>query len=489
MRELYIAVLLSFFMAGSIVAWLSRRFIGRGSREFFVGGYRVGGFISAMTYAATTYSAFMMVGLVGLTFTGGVAALGFELVYLAATVIILGVVGPTIWREARRRGWISPSEMLADLYGSNVVGIGVSLLYLFTLVPYTSAQLKGVGEIFSSIGLGYEYGVLFAFVATAFWILVAGLWSVAMTDAFQGIWMLGSSIAVTIWVVAFLLPSANIDYNTFIESLSSSSSGDLLSFTWSPQMFLGLTIPWIFFALTNPQVVQRLYIPRDERSYARTVKYFALYGFMYTIICVFLGMAFRSYVALRGGDAENILLKNRDLVTPYMLTLSHPLLAAVAYVGITAAAISTANSIVLTVSSSVVRDLYEKLVVKPNERASRIAAVSAILILLTLALASSMMRIGYIVELSVISSAGLLPLAPITIAGIVGSGRRPIKRGKLLYPVISILIGESILIYAVVIHGVSRALTAPLLFSLPSPVWIVLGSTLAIIPLIAERKV
>ena len=486
MKELYIVVLGLFFVIGSIIAWFSRRYLGKGSREFFVGGYRVGGFISAMTYAATTYSAFMMVGLVGLSFAGGVAALGFELVYLASTVIILGSIGPIIWYEAGRRGWVSPSEMLSDLYGSKYVGVVVALVYLFTLVPYTAAQLKGVGEIFNSIGLGYEYGVLFASTAIALWIILAGLWSVATTDAFQGLWMLGSSIAVVIWALLSLLPSSGIDFNTFIEALGRSSNGNLLTFTWTPQMFLGLTIPWIFFALTNPQVVQRLYIPKDRRAYVRTVKYFALYGFIYTIICVFLGMIFRAYISLSKPDIESMLLRNRDLVTPIILTSAPPLLAATAYVGITAAAISTADSIVLSVSSSVVRDLYEKLATKPSEKNSKIISVVSILSLLTLALGAAIMKIGYIVELSVISSAGLLPLAPITIIGLLK--RTAMKRHSHLYTMASIMIGELILITAIAIHGVSKALTSPLFLYLPSSIWILIASTAVIIPVVIDRK-
>jgi SSS family solute:Na+ symporter len=485
MKELYVAVLVFFFVMGTIIAWLSRRYLGKGSREFFVGGYKVGGFISAMTYAATTYSAFMMVGLVGLTFASGVAALGFELVYLASTVVILGSIGPVIWYEARRRGWVSSSEMLSDLYGSRYVGIIVSLVYLFTLVPYTAAQLKGVGEIFNSINLGYEYGVIFAFIAIAFWILIAGLWSVATTDAFQGIWMLGSSIAVAIWSILFLLSASNIDYNMFVNILSNSSSGNLLSFIWSPQMFIGLTIPWIFFALTNPQVVQRLYIPKDRKAYMKMVKYFALYGFIYTVICVLLGMVFRVYIAFNNVDVEGILLKNRDSVTPYMLTLTHPLLAAIAYVGITAAAISTANSIVLSVSSSIVRDLYERIVVKPNEKTSKVVSTASILSLLILASITAIMKVGYIVELSVISSAGLLPLAPITIAAIIR--KKDMNRYSYIYAIASILLGEAILIYAIAVHGISKALTAPLLLQLPSPIWILLASALFVIPITIKR--
>jgi SSS family solute:Na+ symporter len=51
--------------------------------EFFLANRQFGGFVSAIMYAATTYSAFMMVGLAGLTYKIGVGALGFEYCRLA----------------------------------------------------------------------------------------------------------------------------------------------------------------------------------------------------------------------------------------------------------------------------------------------------------------------------------------------------------------------------------------------------------------------
>ncbi|MEM2221386.1 MAG: hypothetical protein QXU34_06445, partial [Ignisphaera sp.] len=95
---------------------------------------------------------------------------------------------------------------------------------------------------------------------------------------------------------------------------------------------------------------------------------------------------------------------------------------------------------------------------------------------------------GYIVELSVISSAGLLPLAPITIVGIARRNTIRRKRNGFAYPLLSIVVGELILAYTVVIYGFSKALTTPLLFSLPSPIWILIGSTLATIPLLANNR-
>ncbi|MFW6137616.1 MAG: sodium:solute symporter family transporter, partial [Spirochaetota bacterium] len=79
MRPIF--VLLAVGVWTVIALWIAaaaRKGLGKGAEEFFIGGRRIRGFISGMTYAATTYSAFMLVGLVGLTYQSGVGALGFE---------------------------------------------------------------------------------------------------------------------------------------------------------------------------------------------------------------------------------------------------------------------------------------------------------------------------------------------------------------------------------------------------------------------------
>lgn len=482
---IFIAVLVAFFTLGTLIALVSRKLLGKGFEEFVLAGYRVGGALSAMTYAATTYSAFMMVGLVGLTYATGIAALGFELAYLAATIGILTTVGPTIWRISRERRWVSPASMIGDLYGSKALAASIAMIYLVVLTPYLAAQFQGVGEIFRALGVSYEAGVIFISVVSVIWIAVAGLWSVATTDAFQGVWMLGSSIAVVIWTAVFLLPSANLDLARAIEVISTEGR-DLMGFTWSASLFLGFTIPWVFFALTNPQVVQRLYIPRDSKAYKRMVRYFSVYGFIYTAICVFLGLMFRAYVAATNISLERQLIGARDSVTPTVLMMSHPLLAATAFVGIIAAAISTADSIVLSVSSAVARDLYMAYSRVKSEQRAVAVTYTAVCAMTLIAMAIALQRVSYIVALSVTSSALLLPLAPITLAGIY---REPKRRG-LPYAISSLALGLIPMGTTIVLYGPSGALSTPIPpgSQLPMPFWSLLLSSIPAVLMVIRRR-
>lgn len=483
MMEFFIITLIVFFSTSSLIAFASRKLMGKGFTEFTVAGYRLGGFLSAMTYAATTYSAFMMVGLVGLSFATGVAALGFELVYLVATIGILVSVGPTIWMKARSRRWVSSSEMLGDLYGSKALASAIAILYLLALTPYLAAQFKGVGEIFQALGIDYTVGVTFMAITTFLWIAIAGIWSVATSDAFQGLWMIVTSIVLVTWIVMVMLPDSGLDVSRALVMLTNTSNGNILGFRWTINMFLGLSIPWIFFALTNPQVVQRLYIPRDIKAYRRMVRYFSIYGFIYTIVCVFLGLVFRSYVATSLPHLEKILISSRDSVTPTVLLYTHPILASTVFVGIVAAAISTSNSIVLSVASCIAKDLYTAYSKKASE--SRAILVTYISMVLMIAIASviAIQRIAYIVELSVTSSAILIPIAPITLIGLY---REPKRRG-LLYAVSSLAIGLTIMVIAIIQLGPSRALTAPFIGA-PAPLWCLIASSIPLLIMLLKNR-
>jgi len=483
--EVFLAILALFFLGGTLIAILSRKLVGKGFEEFVIGGYRVGGFLSAMTYAATTYSAFMMVGLVGLAYATGVAALGFELVYLASTIGILSTIGATVWVKARERKWVTPSQMIGELYSSKIFAATIAVLYLVALIPYLAAQLKGIGEIFVALGLGYEVGVVVAFVAIFIWIAIAGLWSVATTDAFQGLWMITASIGVITWALAYLLPSAGVDLEKTLGILLNARTLDsrttnLLSFTWSISMFIGMSIPWIFFALTNPQVVQRLYIPRDIKAYKRMVTYFAIYGFTYTLICVALGLAFRTYVAIAYPEIEIGLVKARDSVTPTILLKAHPILTSVVFVSIIAAAVSTADSIALSAASAITKDLYISYARDIDERKAIIVTNIATISMLLIALLIALSKIAYIVELSVTSSALLLPLAPITATGLYIEP----KRKGLLYAVSSLSIGLAIAAISIALFGPSKALSQPLALGLPSPLWTLVGSSIPMIAMV-----
>jgi len=458
-----LAVLAAYLAAGTAAALAVRR---RGYRfeDYAVAGRRLGGLLSAMTYAATTYSSFMIVGLVGFSFSTGIGAYGFELVYFVATLGLLAVFAPRVWRLSRERGWLTPGQMLADLAGSPRLAPALAALYLVALVPYASVQLKGVGEAVAGLA-GQEYyvaGVLLGAAVMAAWSALAGVWSVAITDAIQGAWMLASALALLAWL-ALALQSQGLGPIEAWRALEEAGLARLGGF-WTLPVFLAFTLPWAFFAVTNPQVVQRLYMPRDERSLARMIVLFGLFGLIYTIIVTMIG-----FLARAGAETGALPLAPdtpRDQVTPTLLALTHPLLSAAVFTSIVAASVSTADSILVTLATEAAADTAG------SEKGRRRAYYAALIAFTAAMAAVAIARVGYIVALSVLSSVILLGLAPPTIA--LWLGARPVPASVWA----SMLTGPLAVAAATAYYGSPiKAFTATIAGA-PLSAWILVAATL-----------
>ncbi|MEM1836073.1 MAG: sodium:solute symporter family protein [Sulfolobales archaeon] len=416
MSEL-VAVLVGYLLVITLVTLWSRMRSKTGDPvDYFIASRGLTGFISAMTYAATTFSAFMMVGLVGLSYATGVGALVFELAYLISTVAILSTVGIRVWEISRKQGYITPTQLLREKYGSYWTTVLVVFMTAIALVPYSAVQVVGPATILSVISRGtidYRTAVTISAAIVLLTTLTAGLRSVAWTDAVQGTIMLSSAIAFAAWLLSRVPPESTASLGN-LELLS-----PLNSF-WTPQVLVAYTTPWIFFAITNPQVFQRLYLPKDRRAYTKMVLYFSIFGLLYTVITVSVGLAARA-LSEAGILTLQIDVRSRadwNRVTPLLLTYAHPVLSAITAISIISAATSTVNSIALTISSMVSYDT-------PVPDRLKLAVGKIVVIAFTIVIyVFALTTPAFVVDLAVASSTILLPLLPIYLFSIYGYARK-----------------------------------------------------------------
>ena len=388
-------VLLGLYAAAGTGISLAVMRRGRGQRGYFVADGALGWVVAAMTYSATTFSAFMMVGLLGWSYRHGIGTLIFELVYLVSAVLLLSLLGPRIWDLARRHDLVSPMELLALRYGRWTARLGAAAAAA-ALVPYTSAQVMGLAIVMEGFGVTYPTGVAAASFIIAVWALIGGLRGVALTDAIQGAVMLGAAVAALVWTAGRY---EGVTVSRFPNAF------------WSPRTFINITLPWAFFALTNPQVVQRIFVLRERRDLRRMVVLFAGFGLLYTLIVTFIGFS------ARFGTEQGLLplIEDRDGVIAVLLGRMGRVLSLVVALSIVFAAVSTSNSILLTLSSMVSRDLVRR---DPGVRAGRGALVALTLVIAVFALR----RPGTILELSVASSRLLLVFVPLMLGVLFAPG-------------------------------------------------------------------
>ena len=344
-------ILAIYAVLGVTVAAVARQRMGAGMNEFFLANRQLGGIVSALTYAATTYSAFMMVGLAGLTYKLGVGAFGFEVTYLCGLALVV-FFGPRFWLVGRKFDYLTHAQLLTDRYQSRTVGILSALLCLVFLIPYAAIQLMGIGYLLSGVSQGaisLIAAMLVATVLAVIWSNMAGLRSVAWTDALQAIIMLISSVITLCFMVyrgfggfAEFFARMNRDIPELL------AGPGLFKFN----VFVGLALPWLFFSISNPQVTQRLFVPQSVRAFKQMIGGFLIFGFIYTLVSVFWGFGARLLIPE---------LPSADLATPALLALPiiPRLIAVIVMIGILSAAISTIDSILLSLSSMCARDILK----------------------------------------------------------------------------------------------------------------------------------
>jgi len=437
------------------VAWLSRdqslSRLNATMSDYFLGSRRMGGLVSALSYSATTYSAFMLVGLAGLTYKGGVGAFGFEVVYFVG-VSLVAIFGPKFWTVGKKFNFVTPSEMLGFRYNNKAVAICAALTSCLFLIPYAAVQLAGVGYLLDGMSngaIGFTTGTLLATATALIFTYIAGIRSVMWTDALQALFMIISATLVAVLVVHKLGGFGQLfqDLSALDGNVLAVPGPGLFSFT----TFLGLTLPWFFFSLSNPQVSQRLFMPRSPKALRHMLIGFLVFGFIYTLVSVLWGFSAR--VAMPG-------LENADLATPRLLASHYvpPLLGEIVMIGIFAAAVSTIDSIMLTLASMVSRDVYGQLSTKPSEAKQLAMGKWVLPVIALLAYLFAALQLDLIAILSVAASTGLAVVVPAIIGAFYW------KRGTAGGALVS-MIGGSIIVLGLFLTGAK-----PL--GLPAGIWV-----------------
>ncbi|MEQ6248945.1 sodium:solute symporter family protein [Sulfitobacter sp. HNIBRBA3233] len=398
-------VVIAVFAAfGFIIAVRAARANSGTASDYYIGGRDIGGMVAGLSYAATTYSAFMLVVLTGLTYRGGIGALGFELIYFAGLSLLV-IFAPRFWLVGKRWGFISPAEMIGARYGSRGLARAMAIVSIVFLLPYCTTQMAGIGLLLSGV-TGGEIS-LFQAVATGaalamFWALLAGLRSVAWTDAAMSVVMLVSGLLAVAFAVAALGGPAE-----FLGTLQADHAEWLTvpgPGLWSLPTFIALSLPWFFFTLSNPQVSQRLFILRDFQAMRRMILWVLGFGFVFTLVAVIWGLA-----ALQLAPD----IANTSMATPALLSsgVIPTWVVLLLIIGILSAAISTLDSIALTVGAMIARDVVPRVEAQNDARqilSGRLVIVAVVLFASYFALEKA----AIVDQLAALSAAGLMVSVP-----------------------------------------------------------------------------
>ncbi|MDX1579199.1 MAG: sodium/proline symporter [Gemmatimonadota bacterium] len=370
---------------------------------YYAAGKKLPSWVLAFSSNATGESAWLLLGLTGMGYAVGMHALWVVAGEVLGVALAWTFVARPFKAYTDRYRSITVPDYLEDRFRdtSHTFRYLGAVIILSMVAAYTAAQLTATGKAFDSfLGTGYEAGVLIGLAVILFYTTVGGFKAVAYSDFVQGVLMLGCLFALPLVGIA-----AVGGWDAFVAGLRAAEPLALFGGQQAAGMDLllpggglGLTPEGIASAagflgiglafLGAPQLLGRFLAARDQREIVRAGPIAVGCIIVFDLGAVFAGMAGR--VLFPGlADPETIMPAMASELFPAVFT-------GLFLVVVLAAIMSTVDSVLILASSSVVRDLVQK-VFRPGatQRAlSRLGKlVTVVLGLIGLALALAEVRL------------------------------------------------------------------------------------------------
>jgi len=364
----------------------SSRFSSKGISEFFIGGRKINRFVMALSAVVSGRSAWLLLGVTGMAYSRGPSAIWAVAGYILAELFLFLYYARRLRNFTEARDCITVPDFFAERFNDKNGYLRITLVIIFILfmIGYVSSQFVAGGKAFNSgFGLDVNEGILLTAAIVLLYTVLGGFLAVSLTDLLQALLMI---LALVILPWYSIIQAGGIE--SVLATLSEMNSIYIDPFAISA----GAAIGFLGIGLGspgNPHILARYMSIESPKQLGVAAITGTIWNVLMAWGAIFIGLAGRIYFPeadmLPAGDTENLF--------PALAHLHlHPFLFGIVLAAIFAAIMSTADSQLLVAASSVVRDIYDKLINKgreiPQKRLVLLSrAIVVILVLLSLILA------------------------------------------------------------------------------------------------------
>lgn len=344
-----------------IVAYSARR--SKTNNDFVLGGKKISGFSLALSERATGESAWLLLGLTGLAYSEGMAAIWVALGCVSGILFLWTFLAEPLQKHTDNTGALTvPGLFSAKFKGtSKSFGILSSLIIIFFFILYIAAQFSGAGKIFNdTFHIDPFWGMVIGSALVTVYTMLGGFITVVATDAFQAILMVVTCVALPI-IALQIAATYNISIAETIQQASYTvqlNSGSVKQAAGGLMILNGLS--WAFGYTGQPQLLVRMMAMRNNKE-TRQSRWVAILWTLLAYIGAFMiGIIGYKLVQVGAlGEAAAIVATDSEKIMPIMvITLLNPILAGILLSGAVSAMMSTASSQLMVVSSSITEDFY-----------------------------------------------------------------------------------------------------------------------------------
>lgn len=350
-QSLILSVLVAYkLVLIGIGVWASRRSGSEG--DFLIGGRGLGPWVAGLSYAATSTSAWVLLGFSGFVYATGLSALWMMPGIWAGYAMVWVWFGSRLRREASERGHVTMTDFIAadaGAAGRRAIAIVATAMIVFCFIFYIAAQLQAAGSAMTEFfGLPAAEAVGLGALVILIYSLLGGFWAVSVTDMVQGLVM--SAVAIAAPIAAVLAAGGP---GQIAETLAADYPAHLDPFGGRAGLVaigaaLGAASVGIG-AAGQPQLLVRVMAVKDESARRRAFLISLFWAVVVYCGMAVLGLAGRS-LALAIDNPETLLFRVVDACFP-------PVIAGVALAALLSAVMSTVDSILLSSAAAVSHDL------------------------------------------------------------------------------------------------------------------------------------
>lgn len=345
--------LLIFLIIISVIGIWSSKYVRKTDsflQEYFLGGRSLGGFVLAMTMVTTYGSASSFLSGPGAAYNEGLGWVLLSMAQLVTGYFVLMILGKKFAIVTRQYKAVTIVDFLKERYQSKWVVILSAISILIFLFSAMSAQWIGGGRLIESLtGLPYLSSLLIFSVSILIYVIIGGFRSIALTDAIQGVVMVLGTLILLIGVII-----AGGGIPQIISDMAAENPNLITPFgaegTLTPAYVSSFWVLVGVGVVALPQIAIRTMSYKNSKSMHRAIIIStSVVGFIMLNMHLIGAFSIPVLPGIEVGDTVMPLVAQE--VLPNWLTgivLAAPM----------AAIMTTVNSLLLLVSSTIVKDVY-----------------------------------------------------------------------------------------------------------------------------------
>lgn len=337
--------------------------------DFFIGGRRLGPFVTAMSAEASDMSSWLLMGLPGVAYLSGTADVAWTAIGLAVgTWFNWLLVAKKLRRYTEKTGSITVPAFFSNRYHDDkrILQLVAAVWIFVFFVPYTASGFAACGKLFSTLfGLDYHLAMILSAAVIILYTALGGFLAASTTDLIQSIVMSVALIVILLFgtataggFAAVLANAKSLPGYLGLTSMYDTASAGSVNYSF---LTICSTLAWGLGYFGMPHILLRFMAIKDEDKLPlsrRIGTIWVVISMFVSIVIGVVGLAITNsgkIAFLEGSASETIIVKISQLLADKGFLAA--LLAGVVIGGILASTMSTSDSQLLAASSSVSRDI------------------------------------------------------------------------------------------------------------------------------------